>query len=169
MDPVSALGVAASTVQFLTFAGSLLNKSYEVHRAADGITIEFKELEVAAHTVEQLMKLLRDSSTIHLSGAAAHRSSGAWAWVGKKQPPPTTERERMEIALFDLCASCESVADELLTALNKLKRVGKKKTAWGSFRQALSCIWDEAKIQTLATRLEGYRKEIDTGLLMSIR
>ncbi|KAL9093959.1 MAG: hypothetical protein Q9165_003629 [Trypethelium subeluteriae] len=57
---------------------------------------------------------------------------------------------------------------ELLDAIESLKADGEA-TKWKSFRQALKSVWMEKDIQDLSRRLERYRQQIDSTLLMHLQ
>lgn len=70
--------------------------------------------------------------------------------------------------LNDLCAGCQKVANELLGVVQKLRGSGSK-TRWSSFRQAVLTVWKEKEVRALIDRLERYRSQIDTALLVALR
>lgn len=70
--------------------------------------------------------------------------------------------------LQELCKACGDAADELLTALSKVKVDGKGK-AWQSFRKALRSIWSKEEIQELEKRLARFRNELNLRLTVGLR
>jgi hypothetical protein len=73
-------------------------------------------------------------------------------WTDSKRKSSRTEKE-----LRRLCADCSEVSNLLLDALKTLKMQEKRG------------VWSEGKIDLLSTRLEKYRRQIDTTLLVSLR
>jgi hypothetical protein len=67
-----------------------------------------------------------------------------------------------------MCTGCEKVSEELLDVIQDLRSSGPH-SRWKSFRQALMSVWKEHEIDTLSQRLERYRRQIDTILLVSMR
>jgi len=156
MDPLTSLGLVSNVVQLLTFVGNLLDKTRGIYSTADGVVIENQELETIARTLGGLGKFVQ-------------RSSGNT----NKQPGNTSiskdkSAADIEDSLQLLCQECQTVTHELLSTLQKLKLQGDR-SAWKSFRRALSCIWSESKIADLSSRIEKYRRQIDTLLLISLR
>ncbi|KUJ18696.1 uncharacterized protein LY89DRAFT_774731 [Mollisia scopiformis] len=142
LDPLTALGLASNIVQTVQFTSDLISKSREYH--VDGSLV--KQLELEAITVN-LRTLSQDLVVPGSGGVRAAK----------------TERQ-----LRELCIGCQEVSDELLVTVQSLKVRGFHNT-WTSFRQALKSVWKEEKIKTLEERLERYRRQIDTTLLISIR
>ncbi len=54
LDPLTALSIASSIVQFVDYGSKLLSKSYELYESADGTTIGNAELEVIAKDLQDL-------------------------------------------------------------------------------------------------------------------
>ena len=54
MDPLSALGLAASIVQFLTFSKGVLDGTVELYRSVDGATSVNARLEFITRDLHQL-------------------------------------------------------------------------------------------------------------------
>jgi hypothetical protein len=148
MDPVTALGIAAATVQFISFAGDVISKSREIYLSADGTSITQNELDTIAKSLRSLCAPFR-----------------RWDPAGgmQRRANPT------ELKLKDLCKGCVRVADDLENALEKLKVHGAHHRKWKSFRQALSSVRSDDEIERLRTSLGQYRAQIDTTLLFILR
>jgi len=142
--PSIELGIASSIVQLITFTSSLVTKSHEIYKSADGALVESLELETITKSLQELSSEL----LLPVSGRGA-----------------STKTERK---LQELCNSCCDVSSQLVEVIQSLKAQSTHKR-WNSFRQALSSVWKEDKIQELSTRLERYRRQIDTTLLASLR
>ena len=143
IDPGSAISLAASIVQLLTFTTGLLHKSKEIYKSVDGATTANSELEIIANNLSELS-----------------------SQVTKKQDKSLQSKTESELA--KLCDNCREVSGSLLGALQSLKR-GDGNTKWQSFRQALRFVWSEGKINDLAKKMETYRRQVDTALLVSLR
>ncbi|KAL1620845.1 hypothetical protein SLS54_005775, partial [Diplodia seriata] len=141
MDPATVIGLAASIVQLTTFTGQLLSKSREIHSSADGALVENRELEAITTSLQDLS---RDIS------AGSRYSTKA----DKK--------------LNQLCDGCQEVTNELLVLVQKLKG-SNSHHGWGSFRQAALSVWKEKEVRALSDRVERYRRQIDTVLLVTLR
>lgn len=70
--------------------------------------------------------------------------------------------------LQELCKASGDAADELLTALSKIKVDGKGRTLQ-SFRKALRSIWSKEKIQGLEKRQARFRDELNLRLTAGLR
>lgn len=73
-----------------------------------------------------------------------------------------------EKGLQELCKGCGNVTDQLIEVIKCLRAQGLH-TGWNSFRQALKSLWKEDQIKALSIRLDRYRNQIDTTLLVSLR
>ena len=117
LDPLTALGLASSIVQLITFTSDLVAKGRDIYQSADGALVENLELEA-------ITKSLRDLSL-------------------EVEPPVSGGNlTKVDRQLQQLCTGCRKVADELLDVIQKLKTHGPHKR-WTSFRQALDSVWRE--------------------------
>jgi hypothetical protein len=99
MDPITALGLAASIVPFVDFSSRILSDVVEIYH--NGSKLEMRELET-------INKDLLDISTGIKSEMAQVRSSGSTLSAADQ-------------ALYSLSEQVSAVASELLKALNSLK------------------------------------------------
>jgi hypothetical protein len=148
MDPVTALGVAAATVQFISFAGDVISKSRELYLSADGTLVTQTELDTIAKSLVRLCAPIK-----HWDPAR-----------GKRWRLNSTELE-----LKGICQGCVREAESLQRGIEKLKIQGSHHRKWKSFRQALNSINSEREIEQLSTRLDRYRAQLDTTLLFILR
>jgi hypothetical protein len=146
MDPATALGVASSIVQLVSFTGDLISKGNEIYKSVDGALSENLELETIAASLQEL------SSELPLT-----------LFNDPKRKLSKTEKH-----MQDLCRGCKTLSTQLLDAVRTLKISGSP-TRWKGFRQALLTVWHEPKIIALETRLERYRRQLDTVLLISLK
>ncbi|KAF2470006.1 uncharacterized protein BDR25DRAFT_35993 [Lindgomyces ingoldianus] len=142
-EALIAVGLAGNIVQFISFWGTLMSKSEEIYKSTNGALVEHLELEAITTHLDRLVT------------AMAMRTG----------PPAETESEKQ---LQDLCRQCRDRAEELLRAVTKLKVNGKSKK-WRSFRQALNSVWSSDRINFLSARLEAFRRQVDTTLLVVLR
>ncbi len=75
---------------------------------------------------------------------------------------------KIEKQMQDLCHGCKTLSSQLLDAVKTLK-IGGSPTRWKGFHNALLTVWQEPKIAALEVRLERYRRQLDTVLLISLR
>ena len=120
MDPLSALSVAASTVQFVDFGCRLFSDVKEVYNSADGALIDHTQSENAATRLSNLTEGLK---------ASLRAKKDGWLVPGGQ-------------ALEAICHGCIEVASELQSVFQKLRiNYGTKHRRWESFRKALLSVW----------------------------
>jgi hypothetical protein len=145
MDPVSAIGLASSLVQLVTFTGDLFSKTRAIYRSADGSLEEHGELAAITRTLEsQNRRIGLQSSSLRLASSETTKD------------------------LLTLCDGVRDLAKELVNKIDTLKRHGSG-GKWDSFRLALKSVWEEQDIADLVRRLERYRQQIDSILLASLQ
>lgn len=148
MDPLSALSVAASVVQFIDFASTLVSSTYKIYKSTTGDTKEKLDLKVVTSSLKSLSNDLRLSLDQDTS-------------EGK-------ELSKVDTEINTLCASCSDIADELILALEKLN-VQKEHDIWQSVRTALQSVWGRKEVDTLVKRLESFRSQISLHINASLR
>ncbi|PMD22533.1 hypothetical protein NA56DRAFT_570112, partial [Hyaloscypha hepaticicola] len=146
MDPATALGVASSIVQLVSFTGDLISKGNEICKSVNGALSENRELETIAASLQELSSEL------------------PWTLFNDSKRSLSKTEKQMQ----DLSHGCKTLSTQLLDAVKALKISGSP-TRWKSFRQALLIVWQEPKIIALETRLERYRRQLDTVLLISLK
>jgi len=148
LDPLSAVGVVGNIVQFIDFSGNLISKSVEIYRSIDGALAEHVDTETAAKHLIFLSDKLRKNDARQSLSTKTGRD-------GK---------------LKELCDACESVAKDLLEALDKVKVDGKgKREQWKSIRKALRSVWSKEQIQELAQRLDNLRAGLNLHVVADLR
>lgn len=140
MEPLVAIGLVGNIVQFVDFTSKLVSKTVENYHSADGAFMENTDLETATNDLLALNERIRSNTTI----------------------------ESTNPALASLCCSCCDVANELLTALTKLKVQGGK-SKWKSFGKALRSVWSKEKVLGIEKRLSSFRDEINLHILVDLR
>lgn len=150
MDPLSALVVAASVVQFTDVGIRLLSTTREVYISASGQTKHAIELSAVATDLKQLSEQVEQKS-------CSLRS----------HPGQTSDSEEI---FLRLCGECQKVSTELLDALAKLKARGRNwlNYAKTSFLVALKSIWSEKKIDELRKRLSRIKEEMTAAALFCL-
>ena len=143
MDPLSAVSLASTVVQFLDFGIKLVAKTHEIYNSAEGAEVRNIELDAIAQNFVSLNQRVRSRS----------RKVCAYA---------ISEDEK---ALEAMTEQCNKVGEELIDALQKAKVQGVHKR-WKSVRQALKSVLGRDKIQELYDRLKQYREQIVVVLLV---
>ncbi|KAH6876597.1 hypothetical protein B0T10DRAFT_497781 [Thelonectria olida] len=145
MDPVSAIGLASSLVQLVTFTGDLLSKTRAIYHSADGSLQEHGELEAITRALEsQNRRIAVQSSSLRLGSLETTKD------------------------LLTLCDGVRDLTRELTKKIDALK-AHDSGSKWDSLRLALKSVWEEKDITDLVRRLERYRQQIDSILLASLQ
>jgi hypothetical protein len=147
MDPVSALGIAASVVQFLQFGSSLVSKTRQIY--SQGALSDHVECESATRRLVELTKQITNSLTDLGSLGALSLDSQA---------------------LQKICEKCVELSNELLSRLADLHvDETHKARKWKSFRHALKTVCSKEKINDIAGRLKACSAELHLHLTMAIK
>ena len=144
MDPISALGVAGTVVQFVQFAAALVNNVREIHHSASGTSLVTQELEAIHSTLSQFSKDLPQHSP------HGHLRYG---------------RE-----LDGLAKRCRDDCDRLLKLADQLKvESGEKKRWWKSFQKAMLELWTQKDVEDLRQRISDSQASMVLVLCASSR
>lgn len=103
MDPVSAIGLATSVSQLITFARKVVSIGDEISNSENGLMYEDSTTETVAASLEGL--------TTHLMEA-----QGEWMNAHHK-----VALNAYEIRLKEICDKCEEIASTLRDELQKVK------------------------------------------------
>lgn len=144
MDPLTALSVAASVLQFVDFGAKLVGAGLEIYKSKEGATEQNLELEyLTKHTdaVVDKLNIARISS-------------------GRLGPS--------DASLQGLAERCRVLSTELVDLLATLKGAQSQRT-WVAIRQALKVKWNEGRIEALRKRLDVIKSEISLQLLVMLR
>lgn len=171
MDPLSALSISATVVQFLDFGSKILSKSAEIYNSSLGISLENQNLAAIGTSMLNLSKDLEKkeaelewkvSAPLDPSEARSRRNrSEQW----KKEQAIRESRQR---ELLSIVSACKSSSIELLNTIEKVKVQGPN-SRWKSFRQALLAMYKSGEVDEMAARLEKYRSQLVVLLLGSIQ
>jgi len=150
MEALAAVGLASSVVQFVDFATKIISKGYQYQRSVDGVLDENVELQAIADCLDQLSKGLVTS---------------------KEKTSPSSRRKKNSKeneALKAIAMECQKIANDLSTAVDRLKMSGKR-TKWKSFRQALKSQWKKEEIEATLRRLRLAREDLVVHLLVVMK
>lgn len=141
MDPLTAVGLAASVVQFVSFAREIISLGKEVYKSPNGTIQESREVGAM---LEDLSKVRR-----HF-----------WArWLGS--PGDNT--------LSSLISQCRPIHEELERVLKTLMVEGGRRGKWKSLHTAVKLNWKKGEINDLEKRLRRLQRQIDSHLVSYIR
>ena len=129
MDPITALGAAASILQFVQFAGSLITTGSEIFQSAQGATAENLVIEDVYGKLKTLSEKLSD-----------------------QQLAATILKDEDKV-IAELSAQCKRDCNELLRVVSNLTVDGKKNRLWKSVKASLRSVWDASKIDEMEKRL----------------
>jgi hypothetical protein len=147
LDPLSAISLASSVVQFVDFASKLISKGNEYHKSASGALVEHDEFQLASSRLKNLSDGLDVSLNLLQASAAL-----------------SPEEE----ALKSVVADCRKISIDLTKALKKLRYRGAP-TMWKSFRQALKSVWGKEGIETRLQKLRDAQNQLTVHLLVVMR
>jgi dsDNA-binding SOS-regulon protein len=143
MDPISALGVAGTVVQFAQFAASLVSNIREIHHSASGTTLATQDMEAIHSVLSQFSKDLRDSP-----------------------PTPSIYGKEMEV----LTKRCSDDCDRMLKLADQLKVESGEKKRWRkSFQKAILELWTQNDVEDLRQRINDSQASIMLVMCASSR
>ncbi|KAI1420431.1 hypothetical protein F5Y12DRAFT_773072 [Xylaria sp. FL1777] len=144
MDPLSALSLAGTVVQFVQFAVSLINGAKRIYVTGHSIETE---------TLDGIYRLLSGFSSDLGTQCGGHL-----------QPFPGNLQllaNRRAVALGSLAARCKQDCDHLLAIVNRLKTSSVTGPRWwASFIVALKEVAKAKEVKELQERIEGYQSQM---------
>jgi hypothetical protein len=145
MDPLTALSLASSVVQFIDFGLKILERGTEIKRSVDGAVAQNEAIEDTTRDLQNLLMKLRI------------------------QPQTSTGASLIpeQVSLERLVKGCEETGSQLLTKLETLK--SRSKGRWNTIRAALISAWSEKDVQEIFERLKTYQRELSLNVLVSLR
>jgi hypothetical protein len=152
VDPLTALSVASSVVQFVDYGTKLLSKTSELYK--NGSLADNDELELVT---KDLTRLTGDLV------------------LGKEQQDDADTNDPgagEDTALQELARSCNDVGEQLLAQLRTLKvtKSGNKlEHGLESLGKSLRSLWKRSKVENIEKRLRKVREELDTRILALIK
>ena len=144
-DPLSALTLASSIVQFVDFSSRLLSGATELYHVKTGTLPAYEELELISNDIISVNK----------------------SYLDKSHPDPTIP-PLARIELNRLAEACNNLAQELLILLHKSRAQSHGK-ALQSIRQAFLNLCRERKISDYMERLKNLRLQTVTHMVVILR
>jgi hypothetical protein len=141
MDPITAVGFAASILQFIDFSWGLIAGTYEVYKSATGTTFENAHISTVVDDLERVT----DGLISDFEGKTKH------------------EKE-----LCKLADKCHDLSQDLLKLLKKLQ-VSEKISKWKSLKVKVASMRKEKEIASIEDRLDKYRSQILIRLNFMLR
>jgi hypothetical protein len=155
MDPLSALSVAGTVVQFVDFCFKLFSHSKEFYQSATGRLTADEELVLVTTDLQAVV--------IRIQRAAFPNQSNTPRCL-------EGEEEAHQNTLGQICNDTSKVASELLAKLDKLKldSSDRKYRRWKTLSQAVNTLWSKEEIDGLRTRLSTLKEALQTRVLFAI-
>jgi N-terminal domain on NACHT_NTPase and P-loop NTPases len=139
MDPVTAVGFAASILTFIDVSHQVISGTWEVIKS--GTTTENAHVGNVINDLHDVTKQLSD------------------------RPPGYSQHER---ALNTLASECQELSGELVALLEKLKSTAGS-SKWKSVKVALHSMWKKGDVEGLERRLDKYRSQILLRLVLMLK
>lgn len=141
MDPITAVAFAGNILQFIQFVGGLLDDTRKLYASATGASCTNEHLQ------DICGKLITFNEQLQQSPAPSSAPTGK---VSKHAKP-----------LTECAAACKRECEDLLRIMNKLKAVGSVGPRyWGSFRAALTEVWNSNDIEDLRSRIADRQRQM---------
>ena len=134
MDPVSALGFAASIISVVDLCYKIVKGSYEIYRSESGAPQEHAHIGDVLDDLQGVAKSLVSVNTVE--GDSPHRES-----------------------LQKLAGDCVAASNELIRILQDVKRKEGNKI-WRSLEAKWKCLRNEGALAALEQRLNFLRLEL---------
>jgi hypothetical protein len=137
MDPLTAISLASSIVQFIDFSTKLIHGASEIYGSVTGATGE-------NHSLENITVEMQTLSS-------------------KLLPRQNAQQTEDEQALSRLAAECKILSDQILALLKSIKPKdfnSKRQSVWA----ALKGKWNEREKQELVERLKYCRGQLELQL-----
>ncbi|KAL2061695.1 hypothetical protein VTL71DRAFT_7073 [Oculimacula yallundae] len=151
MDPLTALSVAGTIVQFVDFGTKLLTHATELYHSSRGALRSNDEIELVTTDLRGLITKLRQP---YHSG---------------RDTEPLSDDDLQQTTFQKLCDEATKLAEELAGRLDKLKVKNGKNKIWQSLKQAIEAVWTEKEIAEILKRLLSFKNALETRVLFSIR
>lgn len=150
MDPLTALSLAGTVVQFVDFGSKLISASKELYAKTE-LDVHGQAALAANDILNYTIKLRRTLNE-----------------------PGTATLTEDDLALESICKGCDDLAHDLLERLNNLKvpppKANKKELTrvWPTLSAAFQSIWTKQELLDIQTRLKDYRDQIDSRIIRSL-
>ena len=141
MDPLSALSLAATVIQFVDFAHKLVSGSREIYKSATGLTDQNSILEIIADDVSERCDQIPDDFGNSNAG----------------------------LRLQKLAAKSRDLAASILRVLDELKTDKDKPSKWQSFVHLLRSVHRAPQLQMLADQVKKLQAQVNSNLIYILR
>jgi uncharacterized protein (UPF0264 family) len=151
LDPLSALSVAASALQFIDFSVNIISKSKEIYKSTSGALEEYSELTRSTKTLVHYKEKVRKALD-----------------VDSLRPPVVINDAQAD--LLELCDTCLKVGEKLTEQLTSLEVMdGGTHRRWKTVRQALKNEWGKKEVNKMRDSLSGYKSDLMLYILIAVQ
>lgn len=154
MDPITAIGLAGSILQFITFASSLISEANEIHNSTSGSSVQTTNTQEAYARLEELSKKLASSS----------REDSLLQPFGESR-----NYDGNIVAINDLADLCHKDSKRLLDVVSRLTLQDASRNRWHSLHMAIKTAWTRKEIAELEQRLHNTQATLTFHLCASTR
>jgi hypothetical protein len=148
MDPLTALSLAGTIVQFVDFGSKLLSAGRELYKSTTGSLTVNDEIELVTSDLLAITQKLRPDQSLGL------------------------EFQQICVEAARLAQELLGKLDKVkvkTTAEDRIDGKGREKQKWKTLKQALASVWSDDDIVALVERLSRIRQAIETRILLSLR
>lgn len=165
LDPLSTLTGAATVIQFIDFARTIICKTKEIHRITDGVLPE----EVGSVSAAQHLAALAADLEAPIPFTTVAEDALAAMPIADRDEM-RARYQRMNDRLISIRAECHLVSQTLSQQLSQLEIPPRARfRRWKSFRKALKSVWEKEAIDATARKLEGLRSELEVHVLAVVK
>jgi hypothetical protein len=156
MDPLSALSLAGTLIQFVDFSSKLFSGAKSLYKSANGALAVHDELELIVSDSNSVL------SKLHAYAQSPHHS------VGESEAVAQDAQDDFK----NVCDEATRLAAELTERLQGLKvdrRAEGYRRMWASLSHAINSAWSHKEIIALQQRLKDLKNALQTRVLLSLR
>lgn len=139
MDPLSAISLAGTILQFIELGSKVMLKISEYQTSTSGLIAGHQEVESVAADLRSLSDKIQRSAL-----------------------------EARDSVLAELCATCNKLAWELLAEIQKLEIRGAKRR-WDCLCKVVLSCWNKGKIADLQRRMSEVRAQLNLHVVVDLQ
>jgi hypothetical protein len=158
MDPLSALSLAGTVIQFVDFGSKLISQGYELYKSTNGQLAADEELQLVISDLRDVILRIQGANVItplHPSTSTMIDSSSSHS-----------------TSFARICVEAVEVARVILTKLDDFKIDSNIKSSKSrkleTFHQIFKRLWSNNELNQLQERLKILKDEIDSSILVAM-
>ena len=152
MEALAAISLVGNVFQFIETGLKIISKGNEAYKSVSGVTEDNQNVNRVTNELHENSRSLSEG----LSNCQLQREG-----------PPTRSDE--DARLIEIAQSCEKLAEDLIDRLEKYKVEPGQFRRLRSLRQAIEAAWKEKEMESLEATLRSYQRQLDTGIIVSLR